>query len=158
MAESAATSKRGPLQAEVPLQAWEPLLAVLLQAMKPLHIHGHSQLRGEVRNFPPTWQISSQQWLISRDDPMCKSGSSSYPRVDYASHDSVDHTPDWSTGWETVTDTSGNQGYAYARDGNQHTLVASDGTIHVWRDNSAPSNRWGKARSKSPTSTWEQQA
>ena len=36
MAESAATSKRGPLQAEVPLQAWEPLLAVPLQAMKPL--------------------------------------------------------------------------------------------------------------------------
>ena len=36
MAESAATSRRGPLQAEVPLQTWEPLLALPLQAIKPL--------------------------------------------------------------------------------------------------------------------------
>ena len=132
------------------------------------YIHGHSQLGGEVPTFPPTWQISSQQWLISGDDPDPRLVTVAqpldvqvwvqqhYPRAGYASHSSVDHTPDWSTGWKTATHTSPNQGYSYARDGNRHTMVSSDGTIHVWTDSSHP-NRWGRARSKSPTSNWQQQ-
>jgi len=158
-------------------QEWEELEPeyeeALLEAMQEEpemadYIHGHSQLGGEVPTFPPTWQISSQQWLISRDDPDPRLVTVAqpldvqvwvqqhYPRAGYASHSSVDHTPDWSTGWKTATHTSPNQGYSYARDGNRHTMVSSDGTIHVWTDSSHP-NRWGRARSKSPTSNWQQQ-
>lgn len=134
-------------------QEWEELEPeyeeALLEAMQEEpemadYIHGHSQLGGEAPTFPPTWQISSQQWLISRDDPDPRLvtvaqpfdvqvwAQQHYPRAGYASHSSVDHTPDWSTGWKTATHTSPNQGYSYARDGNRHTMVASDGTIHVW--------------------------
>eukprot|EP00435_Cladocopium_sp_Y103_P012234 s3841_g3.t1 len=102
-------------------------------------------MRKPSSNFPPTWHISSQQWLISsRDDPDPRLVTVAQPMQvwvqqfypELTSMDSVDHTPDWSTGWETVTHTpatTGNKGPAYARDGNQHTIIASDETIHVWR-------------------------
>ena len=96
-------------------QEWEELEPeyeeALLEAMQEEpemadYIHGHSQLGGEVPTFPPTWQISSQQWLISRDDPDPRLVTVAqpldvqvwvqqhYPRAGYASHSSVDHTPE----------------------------------------------------------------
>lgn len=138
------------------------------------YIEGNSQVDfgDEISDFPPTWHIPSQQWLMSRIDPDPRVVyvaqpldvhvwvPQHYPRAAYASFDSVDHTPNWSTGWATVTNTHpAGAAPAYARDGNQHTMVSSDGTIHVWRDHSNPTSRWGRGRSKSPTPTyqWESQ-
>ena len=140
----------------------EPEMAIYIEG------NSHVDFGAEISAFPPTWHIPSQQWLMSRDDPDPRVVyvaqpldvqvwiPQHYPRAAYASFDSVDHAPNWSPGWATVTNTDpAGAGPAYARDGNQHTMVSSDGTIHVWRDNSNPTTRWGRGRSKSPTPTYQ---